>query len=992
MDESRLVRSAHAARRVLIAGGLLATGELAVCIDAMAPALAAERARALFVLACWSTCTLGALSAWLGGWLLLAATGAAAMRSAAPRRLFVAVGVTAAVSSASFAWLLTDGSRIRASPLRPVLVLLVTVGASLVAVALVRALILVRTKPSHARRAALALGVGAALALVLDARVWLRLYPALHAALAVCAVVAMTTAVAVWPAGARARNRRRSPWWPLALFGVAMLATPSLQPIAAAAETAARAEVFAPITGKLLRTLRRVERDGGTPLRQDAPRTPVASPAAPDARAMRLALDLRGRDVLVVTVDALRADRVGLSASPSLTPELDALASDGVVFARAYTPSPHTSYALASLWTGRHVRDEVRVGRSVGGLVTLPSLLRERGHETLAIYPPWIFRVDGERLGALATSGFGFEHRIVDERPGTERAEQLDAWLAGRPPGRPVLAWVHLVEPHEPYEPPEELAAAGGPVERYDGEVRLADAIVGELVRRMRARRADAIVIVTADHGEEFGEHGGRFHGTTLYDEQVRVPLLWSGPGLRARTIEAPVGLVDVAPTLAAALGVPAPPGHHGRNLVDWLVGSEADSGFAFASVGEERMVVDARFKLICADGAPACRLFDLRSDPQERHNVAAMHPEAVRALMAALEQHAARIAGDVGPWAWIERARLGDRGAASALASLLGDPDAAIRARAAEALGHLEAASQRPVLEEVARNDADPVVRAEATIAAHRLGSDAPIGRLLAVATDARLPQPTRRRAALAAGPAADRPTAEVLCAMALDASEPHASRVRALDVLGALGRPASFCTLRLETLLSDPWLRIDAARALGRIGDRRARAALLHALRTEPYPGAAGAQALALARLGERRFVPLLLARMLGEEPIPDAVLALRTAGALGTGSPWGADLTRPSARRVGPWQCDARACRPSPGARLRLPSRAVGHPTRIWVRLDPAGPGVLEIAGERIEVSGLAAELGVTLAADAATRTVAVRIDGQVGLAAFVALPLD
>ncbi|WP_423278672.1 sulfatase-like hydrolase/transferase, partial [Escherichia coli] len=161
-------------------------------------------------------------------------------------------------------------------------------------------------------------------------------------------------------------------------------------------------------------------------------------------------------------------------------------------------------------------------------------------------YPPAIFFVDGARFQALQSRGFGFEYRKEMYAPAAARVQQLEAYLAESEPGHPLFVWMHLFEPHEPYEPPLELQGDGSARGRYDGEVRYSDRAIGELVRLFRARKPNGVVIITADHGEEFGDHGGSFHGSTLFDEQVRVPLVFFAPGVvQHGQSRAPVELVD---------------------------------------------------------------------------------------------------------------------------------------------------------------------------------------------------------------------------------------------------------------------------------------------------------------------------------------------------------------------------------------------------------------------------------------------------------------
>src|SRR5699024_2850688 len=188
-----------------------------------------------------------------------------------------------------------------------------------------------------------------------------------------------------------------------------------------------------------------------------------------------------------------------------------------------------------------------------------------------------------------------------------------------------------------------------------DGEVAAADQAFGELVALFRAHRPEGTVILTADHGEEFGDHGGHYHGTTVYDEQVRVPFLWSSPGeVTPGTTDAPVELVDIATTLLSALGIPRGARMRGDDLGPVLANADAEGPrFAFSEVSDARMMTDGRFKTICAIGsgvfgaeaeAMRCRLYDLANDPNERVNVASEHPDETRALRSAIHRLIASI------------------------------------------------------------------------------------------------------------------------------------------------------------------------------------------------------------------------------------------------------------------------------------------------------------------------------------------------------------
>jgi arylsulfatase A-like enzyme len=323
----------------------------------------------------------------------------------------------------------------------------------------------------------------------------------------------------------------------------------------------------------------------------------------------------RPPDVLLIVVDTLRADRLGpWGGPPGLTPFMDALAASGVVFTNAYSTSSWTNPAVASLFTSRypsqhHVSqfdsrladDEVTLAERLGaggwrrvGMVANFRLLGQLGF--------------GQGFDAWFPEVAAREPKVRAHRIGQNAIRFYDRQLAPHPWSRwtrhPLLLYLHFMEPHAPYDPPEAVrrARVGAPpagvdeaaasaklmdaarwndlsppelsyLERlYDGAVAGLDAELVRLFRRLRQRGLldHTIVVLTADHGEEFDEHGGMQHGTALYEETVHVPLMMAGPGLPAgQVVTDEVSLVDVAPTLLALLGLPPEPRFEGRSLLD---------------------------------------------------------------------------------------------------------------------------------------------------------------------------------------------------------------------------------------------------------------------------------------------------------------------------------------------------------------------------------------------------------------------------------------
>ena len=208
---------------------------------------------------------------------------------------------------------------------------------------------------------------------------------------------------------------------------------------------------------------------------------------------------------------------------------------------------------------------------------------------------------------------------------------QIAKFFEQEKPARAFL-WVHFFEPHEPYEKRPAHDFGNGDVDRYDSEIAYTDAAVGRLLRYLDKHRPGAIVILTADHGEEFDEHGGRYHGTTLYDEQIRVPLIIAVPGVPPHVVRGPVELVDLAPTVLGLLDIPVPVRMRGTDLGPWLASPPAPDDRlapAFAEVDEQRMVASARDKLICDVAKGFCAYYDLVADPGERRNLAEAQPGA---------------------------------------------------------------------------------------------------------------------------------------------------------------------------------------------------------------------------------------------------------------------------------------------------------------------------------------------------------------------------
>ncbi len=386
-------------------------------------------------------------------------------------------------------------------------------------------------------------------------------------------------------------------------------------------------------------------------------------------------------DILLVTVDTARADRFSYAGpSPVATPLADSLAGEGAAFLTALAPSPITLVSHASLFTGqeppRHgVRNNGEFAPA-SEATTLAELLGPRGWRTAAFIGAAVLDA---RYGL--DQGFDTYDDAIDgsdsagifsyaRRGGDRVVEAALAWLAGSGPVR-TFVWVHLYDPHAPYLPPEPERSryAASP---YDGTIAFADRMVGRLLDgyRRAGRLQEALVVLTADHGESLGEHGESTHGVFIYDATARIPLVMRGPGIAAGTrIHAPVSLVDVMPTVLSRVGIEPPPTVAGRDLGPLLGGESLPAPAPAPALYLESLlprlsygwsplhgVRTERWKLV---RGVTPELYDLEADPGERVDLAAEQPEVVRRLSreSALERAAAL--GRPAPELWQELSAL---------------------------------------------------------------------------------------------------------------------------------------------------------------------------------------------------------------------------------------------------------------------------------------------------------------------------------------------
>ena len=385
----------------------------------------------------------------------------------------------------------------------------------------------------------------------------------------------------------------------------------------------------------------------------------------------------RAEHVVIITVDTLRADRVGAYGyAGARTPALDAIAAGGIRFDRAFATAPITQTSHASLLTGRYPaghgarHNGIRIADAVP---TLAERFRAAGFATGAFVAA--FPLD-TRFGL--SRGFdtygdtmpnGADGRPRNERPARAVVDEATAWL-GRNPGSRVFLWVHLFEPHAPYGDPSDPRMRGrAAAARYDLEIADADAQIARLLAALGDRRASTLVVATADHGEAFGEHGEIGHSIFTYDTTLRVPLLMQGPGIAPGQVAGgDVSLVDVAPTLAARAGLGAfdadgrdlSAAFNGAPLGDRAIYAESFAPLLDFGWSPLRTVRQGGWKYI---EAPRAELYRIKEDTGERANVAASEPARVAELAAAVS----RVGGSAPPTA----AQAGERAVPDRLAAL---------------------------------------------------------------------------------------------------------------------------------------------------------------------------------------------------------------------------------------------------------------------------------------------------------------------------------
>jgi arylsulfatase A-like enzyme len=369
-------------------------------------------------------------------------------------------------------------------------------------------------------------------------------------------------------------------------------------------------------------------------------------------------------DLLLVTVETLRADHVGFNGyGRDTTPHLDELAKTSAVFEHFYATSTFTRLALPSLLAGRtpsridwEKQARTKFPRLADSNPWLPAALQQAGFRTGAIMANFPAFTDADSIGFdRGFDDFDPKSKLVYKGgtmrgfPSKSQVKKTKTWLKARKPDERFMLWVHFFEPHYLYQQfPKAPKFGKGRKAKYDSEIWGVDQAIGQIVQHLKeAGRFDrTIIAVMGDHGEEFEEHGQKYHGSNLYDPQTRTPLLLHVPGRSRMRLPTPASFVDVVPTLLNLLDVqPSFDEFEGRNLTPRLFGKTVPERPFFLEVwkvktraGYKVAVVNWPYKLLASGTTGKNQeLYDLSKDPEESENLRKELPDVARSMEEAL-------------------------------------------------------------------------------------------------------------------------------------------------------------------------------------------------------------------------------------------------------------------------------------------------------------------------------------------------------------------
>jgi len=336
--------------------------------------------------------------------------------------------------------------------------------------------------------------------------------------------------------------------------------------------------------------------------------------------------------VVLMGIDAMRADVLEDPEYKQRLPQLRRLATRGAYFTKAHSPSPSTTATFGALFSGKYysMLPWERLGK--GRLKLVESTPRF----TQVLQQAHVHTIYIKTLGRVCAKsgiGLGFDEEVpVGRSPRAKKVVDLAIQALKQAPPKPTFLFTHFTEPHAPYN----LGGKNGsPKDRYVNEVRVVDRQIARFRRFLKRSGLDrrTILIIFADHGEAFGEHGQRFHARSVYEELIRVPLIVHGPGIVRRRVATPVTLMDLGPTILDLFGLQTPGSYMGQSIAPLLVSEDAE--LTRPLIADARREIQAFYfpdgkKVIFTRRKKTVEVYDLESDPEELNNLIETGAQAV--------------------------------------------------------------------------------------------------------------------------------------------------------------------------------------------------------------------------------------------------------------------------------------------------------------------------------------------------------------------------
>jgi choline-sulfatase len=367
------------------------------------------------------------------------------------------------------------------------------------------------------------------------------------------------------------------------------------------------------------------------------PPSATASASAEPATPAPLTAPPGKLNVLLITIDSLRADMPWAGYGRDIAPALAAFEKKAVSYTHAYSISSYTAMSLAGLLAGRYPGELERSGYFFSSypdsVLMFPELLQKAGVHTMAAHAHFYFdRQHGGLHQGFDTwkivEGITANNKTDENVTSPQHLELAEKMLGDKAAtAKTFFAWFHFMDPHDEYMPHAGIGPYGKTSrDKYDAEVTFTDQHVGKLLAFVAAQpwAKDTAIIVSSDHGEAFGEHKMHRHGFELYEMLVRVPLMIQAPGISPRHIDVPRSAIDLAPTILDLTGAPAEASFQGKSLVPEIYGKEAEERDVIVDLprtsdnDRRRALIHGHTKIIAWGDDYSWELFDIGKDPGE--------------------------------------------------------------------------------------------------------------------------------------------------------------------------------------------------------------------------------------------------------------------------------------------------------------------------------------------------------------------------------------